>query len=316
MNLYVKGRRRIGPPLLFGAGVLLHLLRRGRSYDVIHACSFPYFSLLAAAAVRPVRGYRLFVDWFEVWTGEYWQEYLGWLGKIGWFVQRRCVRVRHLAFCFSRLHERRLRHEGFQGEITRLEGLYAGPLRAPQPRPADTVVIFAGRHIPEKRVTAIPAALARAREVLPSLRAELYGDGPDRAEAMRLVGELGLSGAVETPGFVESERVHDALARGLCLILPSRREGYGLVVVEASSVGTPSVVVSGPDNAAVELVDEGHNGIVVPSPDPDELATAILRIHEAGPELRERTAVWFGKNAERLALDSSLAKVLEAYEGR
>jgi glycosyltransferase involved in cell wall biosynthesis len=316
MKLYFHGRRRIAPPLVFGAGVLLHLLRRGRSYDVVHTCSFPYFSLLAAAAVQRLHGYQLFVDWFEVWTRDYWREYLGHLGKMGWLVQRRCVRVRHRAFCFSRLHDRRLRDEGFQGEVTRLEGLYAGPIRASQPRPADTVVVFAGRHIPEKRVTAIPPALAHAREHLPSLRAELYGDGPDRAEVLRLIGELRLNGVVETPGFVESERVHDALARCLCLILPSRREGYGLVVVEASSLGTPSVVVAEPDNAAVELVDDGENGVVVASPAPDELAAAILRIHEGGPELRERTAAWFGRNAERLSLEGSLAKVLEAYGRR
>lgn len=316
LRLYAGGRRRILPPLVFGAGVLVHLLRHGRRYDVVHTDAFPYFSVLAAAVARRLHGFRLFVDWFELWTREYWREYLGRLGRLGWLVQRRCMRVRHRAFCFSRLHERRLRDEGFQGEITRLEGLYAGPLQAPRPRPADAVVVFAGRHIPEKRVTAIPPALARARERLPSLRAELYGDGPDHAEVLRLVGELGLNGAVETPGFVEAERVHDALAGALCLVLPSRREGYGLVVVESSSVGTPSVVVAEPDNAAVELVDDGENGIVVASSDPDELAAAILRVHESGPELRERTAAWFGRNAERLSLEGSLAKVLEAYGGR
>src|SRR5688572_21803021 len=45
MELYVEGRRRMLPPLAFGLGVLWHLLRRGRSYDVVHTCSFPYFSL-------------------------------------------------------------------------------------------------------------------------------------------------------------------------------------------------------------------------------------------------------------------------------
>jgi glycosyltransferase involved in cell wall biosynthesis len=57
MQLYTRGRRRLFPPLVFGAGVLLHLLRRGRSYDVVHTASFPYFSVLAAAAV--VRRSRL-----------------------------------------------------------------------------------------------------------------------------------------------------------------------------------------------------------------------------------------------------------------
>ena len=56
MALYSgAGRRRILPPLVFGAGVLWHLLRHGRRYDVVHTASFPYFSLLAAALVAAAR---------------------------------------------------------------------------------------------------------------------------------------------------------------------------------------------------------------------------------------------------------------------
>jgi glycosyltransferase involved in cell wall biosynthesis len=69
MALYTAGgRRRTLPPLVFGMGVLLHLLREGRRYDVVHTCSFPYFSLLAAAALRSLMGFGLVVDWFEVWS--------------------------------------------------------------------------------------------------------------------------------------------------------------------------------------------------------------------------------------------------------
>ena len=46
------------PPLVFGLGVFWHLLRHGRRYDVVHTASFPYFSLLAAGALRPLGRYR------------------------------------------------------------------------------------------------------------------------------------------------------------------------------------------------------------------------------------------------------------------
>ena len=42
--------------------------------------------------------------------------------------------------------------------------------------------MFAGRHIPEKRVPALVSGLALARRELPDLRGEIYGDGPERAE--------------------------------------------------------------------------------------------------------------------------------------
>src|SRR5215212_11404440 len=64
MRLYTSsGRRRIAPPLVFGAGVLWHLLRHGRRYDVVHTASFPYFSVLAAGLTRRLGGFQLVVDW-------------------------------------------------------------------------------------------------------------------------------------------------------------------------------------------------------------------------------------------------------------
>ena len=103
------------------------------------------------------------------------------------------------------------------------------------------------------------------------------------------------------------------MARALCLVLPSRREGYGLVVVEAAACGTPSVVVAGPDNAAVERVSEGVNGFVAPTASAEDLAAAILRVQAAGPALRASTAAWFAANAHRLSLAGSLETVAEAY---
>jgi hypothetical protein len=119
-----NGNRRILPPLVFGAGVFWHLLRRGRRYDVVHTASFPYFSLLAAGLLRPLHRFVLIVDWFEVWGRRYWREYLGRIGgTIGYAVQLACVRMPQRAFCFSRLHRDRLHLEGLRGEATLLMGL-------------------------------------------------------------------------------------------------------------------------------------------------------------------------------------------------
>jgi glycosyltransferase involved in cell wall biosynthesis len=312
-ELYACGRRRIGPPLVFGLGVLGHLLRHGRRYDVVHTASFPYFSLLAAGFLRPWGRYRLAVDWHEFWTRAYWREYLGTVGgRIGWAVQQLCLRIPQRAFCFSRLHARRLQEAGVRGDVIVLEGQFEGTAAA-STQSAELVVVFAGRHIPEKRVAALVPALVRAREAVDGLRGEIYGDGPDRARVLGSIGELGLEGVVEAPGFVPGEVVERALERALCLVLPSRREGYGLVVLEALSRGTPAVVVQDDDNAASELISEGENGFVAPSASAEDLAAAIVRVHEAGQTLRETTLAWFRRNEERLRLTSSLELVSATY---
>jgi glycosyltransferase involved in cell wall biosynthesis len=73
------------------------------------------------------------------------------------------------------------------------------------------------------------------------------------------------------------------------------------------------VVVAGEDNAAVELVEDGVNGVIAASADPAVVADAIVRVHEAGMEMRESTARWFAANAKRLSLESSLRAVLASY---
>src|SRR5215208_4966406 len=310
-----EGKRRILPPLVFGLGVFWHLLRHGRSYDVLHTASFPYFSLLAIAITRPLHRRHVVVDWHELWTREYWEEYLGRAGgTVGWLVQLLCARVRQDAFCFSRLHERRLRDERVNGPVTVLEGEYSEHAEPPDPvPPADPLVVFAGRHIPEKRAPALVPAMKVLHERRPDLRCEIYGDGPARPDVLKAIEEHGMQDVVTAPGFVDRPVIDRALRHATCMVLPSRREGYGLVVVESSARGTPTVVVEDPDNAATELVDEGENGFVATSDAPGPLADAIERVADAGQELRERTAEWYRRNAKRLSIETSLDRVAESY---
>ena len=315
-ELYAHGRRSIGAQLRFALGVFRHLLLHGGRYDMVQTPAL-HLSLLAVLAARPFRRFGLVVDWFEVWTREYWLDYLGGVaGRLGWFGQRVSARTKHEALCFSRRHSRRLEEMGHSGKITLIEGLLPPELAASEPVPAESTVVFAGRLIPEKQATKIVPAVALARARVPELRAMIFGDGPEREALLRLIDESGLDGAVQAPGFVASQLVEDAVKRALCFVFPSRREGYGTVVVEAAAVGTPTVVVDAPDNAAVELVEDGVNGIVAKSADPEDLGEAILRVHSAGPALRESTADWFRRNRERLSLEASVERVLAVYARR
>jgi glycosyltransferase involved in cell wall biosynthesis len=312
MRMFAGGRRRILPPLAFGVGVLRHLIRRRRDYDVVHTASFPYFSLLAAAAVRPLARYRVVVDWHELWTRDYWREYVGPIGgRVGWQVQRLCLRVPQRALCFSRLVEGRLLAAGVRGEVTLLEGEFEGT-PAVSPLPAESFVVFAGRHIPEKNPVAVVHAIAKARETIPDLRAEIYGDGPERAKVLAAIAQRGLEGVVEAPGFVDEGVLESALSRALCLVLPSRREGYGLVVLEALSRGTPAIVVAGSDNAATEFIEEGVNGFVVEDA-AEAIGNAITGVERAGDGLRQSSLNWFRGNLRRLSLEGSLGLLDDAY---
>ncbi len=216
-----EGKRKIGPPLFFGAAVLWWLLRHGRRFDVVHTASFPFFSMLALAVAWPVGRYRILCDWHEVWSAAYWREYLGPIGgRIGWLVQWLCARVPQRSFAFSRLHGDRLRALVPGREVVHLTGEYSGALDAPEPTPAPAVphVVYAGRYIPEKRVGALIPALAWARQTRPELTATLLGDGPEREAVQSAVRAAGLADAVRVPGFVSSDEVDATFASASCVV--------------------------------------------------------------------------------------------------
>jgi len=310
-SLYTDdGRRRVTPPLRFGAGVFRHLVRNRRRYDAIHTGAFPYFALIAARLALAGRRLQIGVDWFEVWTWGYWRSYLGLAGgAIGWAVQRLCIALSPTSFVFSRLHGERL-----GGDPVVLSGLYDGDSEtSPQAaEPREPLVLFAGRHIPEKRAELVPGAVAAARPEIPGLRGLILGDGPERERVLAAIDAAGAGEFVDAPGFVAWEEVEAAFERASCHLLPSIREGYGLVVIEAAAHGTPTVALAAPDNAAAELIEEGVNGFVAASP--ADVPRAIAAVHEGGTELRARTAAWFRDNAPRLSARASAHQIAAEYQ--
>ena len=238
MALYTDaGRRRILPPLRVRRRCPLappparRALRR-RPHGVVSRTS----RSSRRRCCERRGGYRIVVDWHEVWTRDYWREYLGRLGgSVGWRVQRACLRVPQRAFCFSRLHERRLRELGLRGEVTRLEGQYDGPLDGVRSRgrrgrspstPAVTSPRSTFRHSSRRSRC--------AREQIPDLRGEIYGDGPEREKVVAAIARArARRRSSRRRDSSSGEVLEDALSKAMCLVLPSRREGYGRVVIEA-----------------------------------------------------------------------------------
>lgn len=312
------GKRRLLPAILFGVGVFVHFVRRRRSYDVVHCLSYPYLSLIAArlALVGRGRRTRLYCEWLECLTDDYWLAYGRWSGRLGMAVQRLCVRLTPRAIAFSQHTRRRLLESGFHGEVEVVGGLALqdrGRAGTPELNGAGPLVLFAGRHVRDKGVRTLLEALAIARRSNPALRAVIAGDGPQRAAVLSDIRRLRLERAVAAPGFVPREELDRLVEQATCLAYPSVRDGYGMLVAEAAAAGLPAVVCRAPDNATVELVQEGVNGAVAEDPSPERLAAAILRVVEGGAELHRSTASWYVENAERLSMRRSIERVREIY---
>jgi glycosyltransferase involved in cell wall biosynthesis len=310
-----SGRRRFTPPISFGLRVFAHLVKYRAKYDVVHTGSFPFFPLIAASAARAMGGAPVVTTWIEVWPTDYWREYAGSLrGRIGAAIQKFCINLTDTSFAFSQLTARALRDQGLSVQPVVLTGMFDGASRLPRiEKTGKPVIIFAGRHIPEKNVVSIPSAVALARRSIPELRATIFGDGPERKRVLSEIERLQLSGVINCPGFVDEPEIERAMAEAACLILPSEREGYGLVVVEAAARGTPSIVINAPNNAASALVANGINGYIAPSPAPEALADAIARVLVNREALSVSSRAWFESHRSELDISSSVERIEQTY---
>ncbi|MDQ1177130.1 glycosyltransferase family 4 protein [Microbacterium sp. SORGH_AS_0421] len=297
LSLYSPdGVRRIPAALRYAAGLLGALVRRRKQYAAVIVSGLPIFNVFAARLALLGSGTRIVVDYLEVWHRRQWVEYSGLVtGTIAWVLQRAAIALTPLATCHSQLSATRLRREGLRRPPLVSPGLIDGAADVSSPSPAATppYVLYVGRHIPDKRVEVLPAAVAVARESIPDLRLVVLGTGPSsdavRAEVRRVGGE----NWTDFPGFVSDAELDTLLHGALALANPSRREGYGLVVVEANAHGTPVVLVADEGNAATELIDAGVNGVVSPSTRPTDLARAFRDIADGGETLRRSARAWY-----------------------
>jgi glycosyltransferase involved in cell wall biosynthesis len=126
--------------------------------------------------------------------------------------------------------------------------------------------------------------LLRAFARLPAgmdARLLILGEGKERPRLTRLASRLGLEGRIELPGFVADP--YPYLARARVLVLSSRREGLGNVLVEAFAVGTPVVATDCPGGVRA-LLDQGRLGTLVPVGDDRALADAVAAVLSARPD--------------------------------
>lgn len=304
--------------LTFVLALLWHFLRHGRRYEVVHCAGFPAVALLATwLGLTPHRRTRLVADWHEVLPRSTWHGRCGGIGELGWLAQKLAIHAGDAAVTYSRMHAGRLHAEG------RAQGVALMPEFTPEAQTAvaeagqrEALVLFAGRLVAEKRADLVPAVVGELRRADPERgwRGVIFGSG-EREEAVRAaVRAAGVEDAVELAGFAPWEEVSRAMHRAAALVFPSRREGFGLAVLEATAHGLPAVLVEHPDNASTELIEEGVNGHVCAGPEPAELAAAVLAL-VGDPGIHAHTREWYERARQRFSVENA-AREMGALHAR
>src|SRR3954470_7795036 len=151
--------------------------------------------------------------------------------------------------------------------------------RPPVPLPDRPSVLFVGVLEANKDIDGLAAAWRRVAARLPHAHLHVVGSGARADVGQRLGARLPAQTTWSPP--LRSAEVAAALDYATALVLPSRSEGLGRVVIEALCRSRP--VVGSRVGGIADLIDDGVNGLLVEPGDVDAIADAIERVHEGLP---------------------------------
>jgi glycosyltransferase involved in cell wall biosynthesis len=164
--------------------------------------------------------------------------------------------------------------------------------RPPVPLPQRPQAIFVGVLERYKNVDGLAEAWRRAAPRIPAATLRIVGDGTLRRVVERLVSDLPRQ-TVWTRALTQPQ-VAVALDESTCLVLPSRSEGMGRVIIEAFCRGRGAI--GSRVGGIPDLVEDGVNGLLVEPGDAQALADALVRVLEDGALADE-----LGRNAHASA---------------
>lgn len=132
-----------------------------------------------------------------------------------------------------------------------------GAERADRPR-----VVVLSRLVPHKQIEDALDAVAALRPRIPDLHLDILGDGWWRRRLVERAAQLGIADAVTFHGHVDDHTKHAALQRSWVHVLPSRKEGWGLAVIEAAQHGVPTIGYRD-SGGLIDSVVDGVTGLLV-----------------------------------------------------
>ncbi|MER7723383.1 glycosyltransferase [Streptomyces sp. NPDC096323] len=157
------------------------------------------------------------------------------------------------------------------------------------------VIIAAGLLKENKNFAAVVDAFATVVAKRPDWRLRIYGGGTEKANLRKQIETLGLHNTVTLMG--PAAPVSPEFSKGAIFVLPSKREAFGNVIVEAMAAGLP-VVSTDADHGPRNIITHGEDGLIVPRGDTAAMAEAILELVE-DDERRMRMGEAAVRNAVR-----------------
>jgi glycosyltransferase involved in cell wall biosynthesis len=282
-RLYTGDRRSIRQAISFSLACL-KLIRV--KFDVIDVDHMPYFPIFSVWIVCKLRRRKLNGTWHEALKRSEWVDYMGWKGNIAALMERISIRLPHTITVAS-AHTLEL----IQSELKRTKRLQLVPsgidghgLDKVEPININFDILFVGRLVKDKNAALLVRAISLLTEQHPDIECIVIGSGLEEKNLLKLISKHKLESNVHLIGNLpHTNEIYAYMKAAKVLVLPSKREGFGMVVLEALACGTPVVTIDSPTNAAKQLITNGVSGSIVPA-SPAAVADAIAGWIEKTPE--------------------------------
>jgi len=275
LELYSDDRRSIKEALIFSLKLFNPLFKE--NYDVVDCQGFPFFSCFTAKVHAMTGKSKLVITLLEVW-GDFWYEYLGKLGIIGKLVERTMLSLTDNLITISYKTKKDLRRiKKSERSIVIPPGIDFSYIQKIKTSDEVSDIIFVGRLIKEKNVDILIKSISIIKEKNPNISCLIIGEGPERSKLEKLVDDLKINDNINFKCFMKNhDYIIGYMKSSNVLVLPSVREGFGIVVIESNACGIPVVVMDHEMNAAKDLVHEGVNGYKAKL-SPEDISDKIIK---------------------------------------
>ena len=154
---------------------------------------------------------------------------------------------------------------------------YAGKTDLAAPDPARPLLLTVARLAESERYKGIDQvirALPTIARAIPGVRYAIVGTGNDRGRLEQVARDVGVASRVDFRGRVSPEALASAYAESSLFVMPSAKEGFGIVFLEAALFGKASI--GGNHGGTPEVIVDGETGRLVTYDDVDAFATTAI----------------------------------------
>ncbi len=162
-------------------------------------------------------------------------------------------------------------------------------------------------------------ALPYIRQIIPDVHYVIVGKGNDKSRIEQMIAQLGLQNCVTLAGFVPDKQLCDYYNLCDVFAMPSKREGFGIVYLEALGCGKP--VLGGNQDGAIDALCYGELGALVNPDNVEEITRTLVQILQGiypnklmyQPDiLRQKVIGYFGFEQFQTTLAKYLDKHLQS----